>query len=89
MSTNYVTFLEDTLSRLGNKTVKLVHMDSEFLTKEILECQESKKLHHIIVCRFNNCIKYNLTHKNALMELADSLKTSETTYQANNWNKLG
>jgi len=86
-STNYVAFLEDTLSRLGNKTVGLVRMDSGFFTKEILDCLESKKLHYVIACRFNNRIKYSLTHENAWVELADGLEISETTYRATNWGK--
>lgn len=56
-STNYLSFLEDTLSILEGKRVGLVRMDSGFFTKEILDYLENKGLHYIIACRFNNRIK--------------------------------
>ncbi len=86
---NYPAFLEDTLSRLQNKTVGLVRMDSGFFTKEILDCLENKKLHYIIACRFNNRIKCALTHEHAWIEVVNGLEISETTYQANGWDKPG
>jgi len=61
-STNYLAFLEDTLSRLQNKKVGLIRMDSGFFSGDILDCLEQKQLHYIIACRFNNRIKYSLTH---------------------------
>ena len=84
-STNYLAFLEDTLSRLQNKRVGLVRMDSGFFTKDILNCLEEKELPYIIACRFNNRIKYCLTHERAWMEVTDGLEISETTYQADSW----
>lgn len=62
-STNYLAFLEDTLSRLENKNVGLVRMDSGFFTNEILDCLEYKEMNYIVACRFNNRIKYSLTHE--------------------------
>ena len=35
-STNYLAFLESTLSRLENKTAELVRMKSDFFTEKIL-----------------------------------------------------
>ncbi len=84
-STNYLAFLEDTLSRLGNKQVGLIRMDSGFFAKEILDCLEQKNLNYIMACRFNNRIKYSLTHEHTWMEMADGLEISETIYQANGW----
>lgn len=86
-STNYLAFLEDTLSRLENKKVGLVRMDSGFFTKEILDCLEYKEIHYIIACRFNNRIKNSLTHEKVWVELADGLEISETAYRANSWDK--
>ena len=43
-SSNYFSFLEDTLSRLRNKTVGLIRMDSGFFTKEILDHLGNKHL---------------------------------------------
>lgn len=50
-------------------------------------CLENKELHYIIACRFNNRIKYSLTHERKRIELAEGLEISETTYQANGWEK--
>lgn len=86
-STNYIAFLEDTLSRLGNNRVGLVRMDSGFFAKDILDCLEKKKLHYIVACRFNNRIKYSLTHERTWVDITNGLEISETTYQANGWEK--
>ena len=84
-STNYLAFLEDTLSRLQGKRVGLVRMDSGFFTKDIIDNLEKKELPYIIACRFNNRIKYSLTHERTWMEVTDGLEISETTYQAGTW----
>ena len=73
-SSNYLSFLEDTLSRLRNKTVGLIRMDSGFFTKEILDHLEDKHLNYIIACRFNNRIKYSLTHEHAWVEVVEGLE---------------
>ena len=62
-------------------------MDSGFFAKEILDYLEMKGLHYIIACRFNNRIKYSLTHERKWIELTDGLEISETIYQANGWEK--
>lgn len=85
--TNYLAFLDDTLSRLQNKQVGLIRMDSGFFAKEILDYLEEKQLNYIIACRFNNRIKYSLTHECVWTEVANGLEISETTYQANGWEK--
>lgn len=62
-------------------------MDSGFFANEILDYLENKELHYIIACRFNNRIKYSLTHDRKWIELAEGLEISETTYQANGWRR--
>ena len=86
-STNYLAFLEDTLSRLRNKKVGLIRMDGGFFAGNILERLEQKQLPYIVACRFNNRIKYGLTHEKAWVEVADGLEIAETTYQAEDWEK--
>ena len=86
-STNYLAFLEDTLSRLQDKKVGLIRMDSGFFSGSILEYLEQKHLHYIVACRFNNRIKYSLTHERVWAEVADGLEIAETTYQAEGWEK--
>ena len=85
--TNYLSFLEDTLSRLQGKKVGLIRMDSGFFSGDILDYLEQRQLHYIIACRFNNRIKYSLTHEKAWTEVTDGLEIAETTYQAEGWEK--
>ena len=84
-STNYLAFLDDTLARLQNKQVGLIRMDSGFFSREIPDYLEENGLHYITACRFNNRIKFCLTHASKWLELAMGLEISETTYQANGW----
>ena len=84
-STNYLAFLDDTLSRLQGKRVGLIRMDSGFFSREMLDCLEEKRLHYIVACRFNNRIKYSLTHEHHWMGLTGGLEISETVYQAEGW----
>lgn len=86
-STNYLSFLDDTLSRLSGKRVGLVRMDSGFFSREILDSLEGKDLRYIVACRFNNRIKYHLTHERKWLEVTDGLDISETTYKADGWDK--
>lgn len=86
-STNYLSFLEDTLSRLYNKKVGLIRMDSSFFSGDIMNYLENRKLPYIIACRFNNRIKYGLTHETAWVEVTDGLDISETTYKSDSWEK--
>jgi hypothetical protein len=42
-SNNFLAFLEDTLSKLKNKTVSLIRLDSGFFQSNILDYLEQKK----------------------------------------------
>lgn len=84
-STNYLSFLEDTLSRLQDKRVGLVRMDSGFFSKSILDYLEHRNLHYIVACRFNNRIKSCLIHEKVWTEITDGLEISETVYKAEDW----
>lgn len=86
-TTNYLAFLEDTLSRLEGKHVGLIRMDSGFFSKPILDNLEQKNLHYIIACRFNNRRKYSLTHQQVWTEVIEGLDIAETAYQAEGWDR--
>ena len=86
-STNYLAFLDDTLARLQDKRVGLIRMDSGFFTGEILNSLEEKELKYIVAGRFNNRIKYSLTHERKWIEVTDGLEISENTYQADGWER--
>ena len=86
-TTNYLSFLEDTLDKLTNKKVGLIRMDSGFFAKDIMDYLEEKKLNYIIACCFNNRIKYALANQHKWVEICDGLDIAETTYQADSWNQ--
>ena len=84
-STNYLSFLEDTLENLAGKRVGLIRMDSGFFTKEILDYLEQKGLEYIVACRFTWPIKRELVGGKAWVEVADGIEMAETVYQAQSW----
>ena len=48
---NFLSFLEDTLSRLEGEMISLLHVDSGFYGKEIFDYLEAKSIKYIIVAR--------------------------------------
>lgn len=45
---NFLSFLDDTLSKLKNKTVSLIRLDSGFFESDILDYLEAKSLQYIV-----------------------------------------
>lgn len=84
-TTNFLSFLENTLERLHNKKVGLIRMDSGFYSKDIFEYLENKNLSYIIACRFTSRFKYALAHQKVWTEIADGIEIADTTYQADDW----
>jgi hypothetical protein len=84
-TTNYLSFLEDTIDRLKGKKVGLIRMDSGFFSGDIMNHLEAKNLNYIIACKFNNRIKYALANHRKWIEICDGLEITETTYKADNW----
>lgn len=89
--TNFLSFLEDTLSRLKDKTVGLIRADSGFFSGEVFDYleayNEGKGLNYIVACRFNNAIKMKLAGQGKWVEVAKGICIAETTYQADDWEK--
>jgi len=84
---NFLSFLEDTLNKLGNKTAKLIRADSGFHGKEIFEYLENKKLNYIIASRLYLPIKRKLANHKTWLKLGDGIEIAETTYKAEDWDK--
>jgi len=89
--TNFLAFLEDTLSRLKGKKVGLIRADSGFFSGEIFDYLENynqgKGLNYIIACRFNNNIKMKLSSQARWIEITKGLCIAETSYKAEDWVK--
>ena len=84
-STNFLSFLEDTLEKLHGKRVGLVRMDSGFFSDHIMKTLEEKELNYIIACRFNNRIKHQLVYERKWANVAPGLDIAEGTYQGLDW----
>ena len=84
-TTNFLSFLENTLECLGNKKTGLIRSDSGFYSKEIFDYLEEKRLSYIIACRFTSRSKHALVNQRAWTEIADGIQIAETTYRAYDW----
>jgi len=82
---NFLNFLADTLSKIGNKTVGLIRADSGFYSKDIFEHLEANSLNYIIAAKFYQPIKLKLANHKTWLRLDDGLEIAETTYQADDW----
>lgn len=82
---NFLSFLEDTLTKIANKTVGLIRADSGFYSKEIFEYLEDKTMNYIIAAKFYQPIKWKLAKHSIWLTLDSGLEIGETTYQADDW----
>lgn len=85
---NFMAFFEDTLSKLGGKTVGLVRADSGFFDQKIfnfLENYAQKPISYIISARFTPPIKRSIASKSPWLVLDDGLEIADAMYQANGW----
>ncbi len=83
---NFLNFLADTLSKIGNKRVGLIRADSGFYSKDIFGHLEANSLNYIIAAKFYQPIKLKLANHKTWLRLDDGLEIAETTYQAEDWN---
>lgn len=84
---NFLSFLEDTLSKLKNKNVSLIRLDSGFFSKEILDYLEQTKRNYIIAARFNHPIQRIIDMSNNWILLDDGIEICEQFYQSQSWEK--
>lgn len=84
---NFLSFLEDTLSKLKNKNVSLIRLDSGFFSKEILDYLEQTKRNYIIAAKFNHPIQRIIDKSNNWILLDDAIEICEQTYQSESWQK--
>jgi hypothetical protein len=84
-SNNFFSFLEDSISKIGNKTVGLIRADSGFYSKEIFSYLESSNLDYVIAAKFYMPIKRKMARQTTWLALDHGLEIAETTYQADDW----
>ena len=84
---NFISFFEDTLSRLKGKTMSLLRADSGFYSKEIFDYLESKSLKYIIVARHYGSIQKKIVGLQTWWTKANGLEVAQTRYQSPTWNE--
>lgn len=86
-SNNFLSFLEDTLSKLKNKTVGLIRLDSGFFQSNILDYLEQKNMNYIIAAKFTHPIQRLIHDCSNWIVLDPGIEICEQTYQSNSWEK--
>jgi hypothetical protein len=86
-SNNFLSFLEDTLTKLKNKTIGLIRLDSGFCSNEIFEYLEQKGIDYIVAAKFYQPVQQIISKQQAWMVIDDGIELSEVEYQAANWQK--
>lgn len=86
-SSNFLSFLEETLDNFGTKNVGLVRLDSGFCTKEIMDYLEEKQMDYIIAARFTHPIQQLIDNQEAWILVDNGIEICSKTYQAKSWEK--
>ncbi len=73
---NFLSFLEDTLSKLKNKKVSLLRLDSGFSQSDILEYIEMKKIDYIVALKFTPPVQRMIHSKKNWILLDDGIEVS-------------
>ena len=87
-SSNFLSFLENTLEKLENKKVSLVRLDSGFCSDDImsyLENREGKPLNYIVAAKFYHPIQRLIAGSENWIVLDDGIEICEKQYQAKDW----
>jgi len=84
---NFLGFLEDTLSKLKNKTVSLIRLDSGFFQSEILDYLEGKPMDYVVAAKFTHPIQRLIAGANNWIVLDTGIEVCEQMYQSISWEK--
>ena len=84
---NFLSFLEDTLDKLKNKTVSLIRLDSGFFQSDILCYLESKTMDYVVAVRFSAPIQRMIAASNNWIFLDTGIEICEQVYQSDSWTK--
>jgi hypothetical protein len=82
---NFLSFLEDTLSELKNKTVSLIRLDSGFFQSKILDYLEQKTMSYIIAAKFTHPIQRVIKESASWIVLDTGIEICEQAYQSDSW----
>lgn len=85
---NFLSFLEDTLTKLEGKKIGLLRADSGFYDKKIFEYLEkgqSKPIDYIIAAKFYRPIKLAMAYQKTWLKLDEGIEIADGSYQAEDW----
>lgn len=82
---NFLSFLEDTLSKLKSKTIGLIRLDSGFCSNEIFEYLEQKCIDYIVAAKFYQPVQQVISQQQAWIVIEQGIGISEVQYRAANW----
>jgi len=84
-SSNFLSFLENTLEKLSNKIVSLVRLDSGFFSDDIMSYLEHKPLKYIIAAKFYHPIQRLIADNENWFLLDEGIEICEKMYRADKW----
>jgi hypothetical protein len=84
---NFLSFLEDTLSKLKNKTIGLIRLDSGFFQSDILNYLEEKMMDYVVAVKFTHPIQHLIHDCRNWVILDTGIEICEQIYQSKSWEK--
>lgn len=81
----FVAFLEDTLSKLKNKVVSLIRLDSGFYSKDVFGYLEKGGMNYIVAARFYEPVQHVVSSCKTWLSIDDGIEISNTEYQGHDW----
>ena len=84
---NFLSFLEDTLAKLKNKTIGLIRLDSGFFQSDILDYLEEKVMDYVVAVKFTHPIQHMIHDIKNWMILDTGIEICEQIYQSKSWDK--
>lgn len=84
---NFLSFLEDTLSKLKNKTIGLIRLDSGFFQSNILDYLEEKIMNYVVAVKFSQPIQRLIHSCENWIILDTGIEICERIYQSDSWQK--
>lgn len=82
---NALSFLEATLSNLGNTKVGLFRADSGFYDKTIMTWLIDKGISHIISAKLTTALQQAVIDRCTWQTVSEGIQVSELSYQPNGW----
>jgi IS4 transposase len=84
---NFLSFLEDTLSKLKNKTIGLIRLDSGFFQSDILDYLEEKVMDYVVAVKYTHPIQHLIHDSKNWVVLETGIEICEQIYQSKSWEK--